>query len=114
MKKIFAVILHRRKAKKMAEQRLIDANALKSIYEEWLSELSGNNPEHADEGSAIFSCVCQIDSQPIIDPESLPIVQQLRAEIKRLNGEITKCRDELNRANTALDSAAKWYLFHAE
>ena len=52
--------------------------------------------------------------QSAIDPESLPIVQQLRAETEKLNNEILKYRDELNRANTALDSAAKWYLFHAE
>lgn len=66
------------------------------------------------ETGARYMALADVIEVPEINPESLPIVQQLRAEIKRLNGEITKCRDELNRANTALDSAAKWYLFHAE
>lgn len=49
-----------------------------------------------------------------IDPESLPIVQQLRAEIKELNSEIIQYRDELKQTNTALNSAAKWYLLRSE
>lgn len=63
------------------KQRLIDANVLKAIYEKWMSELDGMNPEHVDEGVTIFSCVCQLGDAPTIDPETLPIVQELRANI---------------------------------
>lgn len=53
-------------------------------------------------------------SMPTVDPEKLPIVQQLRAEIKELNSEIIQYRDELKQTNTALNSAAKWYLLRSE
>lgn len=72
----------------MAEQRLIDANALKAIYEKWMSELSGMNPEHEDEGSAIHSCVCQLDDAPTIDSETLPIVRELRKQVQGLQSQL--------------------------
>lgn len=63
------------------ERKLIYADKLKSIYEKWLSELDGNNPGHSDEGSAILSCICQLEDMPKVDVENLPIVQQLKAKL---------------------------------
>ena len=88
----------------MTEQRLIDANAFKEC---WKPGVIGDTLRRV------------IDEQPPIDPESLPIVQQLRAEIKRLNdeiadreqhsidqhGEIHWYRDELNRVTAERDAA---------
>lgn len=64
----------------MAEQRLIDANALKKYIEYY----------HDDSfefiwNSAIVKALCCIDQQPNIDTETLPIVKQLRNELKELN-----------------------------
>lgn len=63
--------------------RLGDLDALKVVYQKWMSELDENNPEYADERNAILSCICQLEDQPSIDPESLPIVRQLRAELEQ-------------------------------
>lgn len=62
----------------MAEQRLIDANALR---EDWLE--NGENEYVYDTNSFLSS----IDEHPTIDPETLPIVQQLRAELERVTVE---------------------------
>lgn len=56
----------------MAEQRLIDANAL---HEDWLE--NGENEYIYDTNSFLAS----LDDAPSIDPETLPVVQQLRAEL---------------------------------
>lgn len=106
----------------MGEQRLIDANYIAEVAERawdaWNLAMATQDTNRGVNKVLKRQELCKAvkavaEDAPTIDPETLPIVQQLRAEIKRLNGEITKCRDELNRANTALDSAAKWYLFHA-
>lgn len=68
--------------------RLGDLDALKVVYQKWMSELDENNPEYADERNAILSCICQLEDQPSIDPESLPIVRQLQAEVSNLSNEI--------------------------
>ena len=48
--------------------RLVDANAYKRILEGWLSEVhSGGDEQENAEGSAIFSCICQLDDSPTID-----------------------------------------------
>ena len=62
----------RKAVKKMAEQRLIDANALR---EDWLE--NGENEYVYDTNSFLES----LDDAPTIDPEALPIVRQLRAEL---------------------------------
>lgn len=107
----------------MGEQRLIDANYIAEVAERawdaWNLAMATQDTNRGVNKVLKRQELCKAvkavaEDAPTIDPETLPIVQQLRAEIKRLNGEITKCRDELNRANTALDSAAKWYLFHTE
>lgn len=58
----------------MAEQRLIDANAFR---EDWL-EYDTN------------SFLSSIDDAPTIDPETIPVVRQLREELARVTAE----RDE--------------------
>lgn len=62
----------------MAEQRLIDANALR---EDWLE--NGENEYVYDTNSFLES----LDDAPTIDPESLPIVRQLREELARVTAE---------------------------
>lgn len=62
----------------MAEQRLIDANALR---EDWLE--NGENEYVYDTNSFLSS----IDDAPTIDPETIPIVRQLRAELARVTAE---------------------------
>lgn len=56
----------------MAEQRLIDANALR---EDWLE--NGENEYVYDTNSFLAS----LDNAPTIDPETIPIVRQLREEL---------------------------------
>ena len=58
----------------MAEQRLIDANALR---EDWLE--NGENEYVYDTNSFLSS----IDDAPTINPETIPIVRQLREELER-------------------------------
>lgn len=62
----------------MAEQRLIDANALLDKQESLYMK-----------GHVLFHGVTAyaIENAPTIDPESLPIVQQLRAELERVKAE---------------------------
>lgn len=60
------------------EQRLIDANALR---EDWLE--NGENEYVYDTNSFLSS----IDDAPTIDPETLPIVRQLRADLARVTAE---------------------------
>lgn len=62
----------------MADQRLIDANALRA---DWLE--NGENEYVYDTNSFLSS----IDDAPTIDHETLPIVQQLRAELERVKAE---------------------------
>ena len=62
----------------MAEQRLIDANALR---EDWLE--NGENEYVYDTNSFLES----LDDAPAIDPETLPIVRQLREELARATAE---------------------------
>ncbi len=62
----------------MAEQRLIDANALR---EDWLE--NGENEYVYDTNSFLAS----LDDAPTINPETLPIVRQLRAELARVKVE---------------------------
>lgn len=81
-------------------------NAVREEKERWPPEST-----HGIMWAAILELV---EVCPTVDQEELPIVQQLRAEIKELNSEIIQYRDELRQINTALDSAAKWYLLRSE
>lgn len=54
--------------------RLIDANAYKHILEGWISGMnSGDDEQENAEGSAIFSCICQLDDTPTVEAE--PVVR---------------------------------------
>ena len=53
--------------------RLIDANAYKRILEGWISGMHSGEDEQDAEGSAIFSCICQLDDAPTVDAE--PVVR---------------------------------------
>lgn len=57
----------------MAEQRLIDANKI-LYHQAWES----GSMEPANEGVALMS---EVQAMPTIDPETLPIVRQLREEL---------------------------------
>ena len=79
------------------EQRLIDANALR---EDWLE--NGENEYVYDTNSFLES----LDDAPTIDPEALPIVRQLRADLARVTAErdaavecIYNIEDDLDRGN---------------
>lgn len=65
--------------KKMAEQRLIDANKI-LYHQAWES----GSMEPANEGVALMS---EVQAMPTIDPEALPIVRQLREELARVTAE---------------------------
>lgn len=72
----------------MSEQRLIDANLLLKEAEESLCE----NPHTSVMAHAMHThehrhFMCMILHQPTIDPESLHIVRQLRAELERVKAE---------------------------
>ena len=65
----------------MAEQRLIDSNADVYLYvETWTCNCS-------EYGVQNVMAVDDISTLPEIDPETLPIVQQLRAELERVTAE---------------------------
>ena len=90
----------------MAEQRLIDANA----FEAYDCKTDGC----AYEGDEFFAYVSgmqrvleEIDASPTIDPETLPIVQQLRAEVENLKDQLSHLEYwQLNR-KIVLESAAQ-------
>lgn len=72
----------------MAEQRLIDANALDREAEESLRE----NPHTESVHRAMHThehnhFLCMIAHQPTIDPETMPVVRQLREELDRVTAE---------------------------
>lgn len=65
----------------MAEQRLIDSNA--DVYP-YVTTWTCNCSEY---GVQNVMAVDDISTLPEIDPETLPIVQQLRAELERVTAE---------------------------
>lgn len=73
----------------MGEQRLIDANELKIMLEHEYrhSKMFKENAVYMGWQGAIQI----LYDQPTIDPETLPIVRQLRAELERVKAQ----RDEL-------------------
>ena len=71
----------------MAEQRLIDANALLDKQESLYMK-----------GHVLFHGVTAyaIENAPTIDPEALPIVRQLRAELARVTAERDAAVEQLS------------------
>lgn len=66
----------------MREQRLIDANSLKACIDK--EERSTGYSEVYDIGisDGLMAAAEIVDEQPTIDPESLPIVQELREKLE--------------------------------
>ena len=69
----------------MAEQRLIDANALIAQLEDIVSDYTSNGM--FSNGYDIKAAIDSLEDAPTIDPETLPIVRQLRAELARMTAE---------------------------
>lgn len=77
----------------MSEQWLIDGKRLFEFLSEQLVKESGAFSKGVNKGLNIArSAVRNPDAVKPIDPETLPIVRQLRAELER----VTAQRDELN------------------
>lgn len=79
---------HLKAVKKMAEQRLIDANKI-LYHQAWES----GSMEPANEGVALMS---EVQAMPTIDPEALPIVHQLRAELEQVKRENRQLKEKLH------------------
>ena len=86
--------------KKMAEQRLIDANKI-LYHQAWES----GSMEPANEGVALMS---EVQAMPTIDPEALPIVRQLREELERVTAERDAVIKELNGVSSLVDDLAEF------
>lgn len=86
--------------KKMAEQRLIDANKI-LYHQAWES----GSMEPANEGVALMS---EVQAMPTIDPEALPIVRQLREELERVTAERDAAIKELNGVSSLVDDLAEF------
>lgn len=84
--------------KKMAEQRLIDANKI-LYHQAWES----GSMEPANEGVALMS---EVQAMPTIDPEALPIVRQLREELERVTAERDAAIKELDEVTSEVDDLA--------
>lgn len=83
-----AEYIERAAVEKMAEQRLIDANKI-LYHQAWES----GSMEPANEGVALMS---EVQAMPTIDPETLPIVRQLREELERVTAERDAAVEQLS------------------
>ena len=73
----------------MAEQRLIDANELYGVE----SLLNTDIVKNSKEASYILSQVLHdIQTIPTIDPETLPIVQELREKLRQTEQELRQVK----------------------
>lgn len=59
--------------------RLINADALKEIYEKWLSQLE--NPDDAGDKDCIKTCIAELEDAPTI--EAVPVVRCLKCKHER-------------------------------
>lgn len=85
----------------MAEQRLIDGNELYGIE----SLLNTDIIRNSKEASWLMSQVLyDIQSMPTIDPETLPIVRQLREELELVTAERDAAIKELDEVSSAVDN----------
>lgn len=86
-------------SKAMSEQRLIDANAAKKSLFSYYSFVNGNTIKANYTGETLMSYEVAdmiedcVDNTPTIDPETLPIVRELREKLER----VTRERDEARR-----------------
>lgn len=106
----------------MSEQRLIDANAVEAGFDELCQSPYFKNDVNAKHGAETLMDLCvRSDSHKLntIDPETLPIVQELREENKKLNemfrdtfacdllDKINKVERELERVKAERDAAVR-------
>lgn len=74
----------RKAVKKMVKQRLIDGDELYGIESLLNTDIIQNSPEAS---WLMAQVLYDIQASPTIDPETLPIVRQLRAELARVTAE---------------------------
>lgn len=98
---IFAVSLNRKAVKKMDEQRLIDANELIRCLERIVSDYTSNGL--FPNGYDINSAIDDITDTPTIEPETLPIVRQLREELAQVTAERDAAVNDLLHAGQGND-----------
>lgn len=91
MQTFSAETLNRNAVKKMAEQRLIDANAAKKSLLSYYSFVNENTSKSNYTGETLMSYEVAdmiedcMDNAITINPETLPIVLRLREELKKAN-----------------------------
>ena len=85
----------------MAEQRLIDANALNKKKKYLFQIKEGAFPK-----SAYFIRAEDLLASPTIDPEDLPIVKQLREELAKVTAERDEAVKELDGVSSLVDDLA--------
>lgn len=100
----------------MAEQRLIDANYIVDVanraYDAWNLAMATQDTNRGVNKVLRRQELCKVvkavaDDAPTIDPETLPIVQQLRAEVAGLKDQLSHLEYwQLNR-EVVLESAAQ-------
>lgn len=69
--------------------RLIDADALHRKYSKWLSEM--DDEQKSPEFEALFSCICELEEAPTIDPVKHGVLEFLGDH----NGQCTVCNEEI-------------------
>lgn len=102
----------------MSEQRIIDANVPREKLCKWLGRVyvSSQGGQFDDgTGEVIADCVNELDKAPTIDPETLPIVKELRENIDNLceflcyatNGKLSKSNYTAEEMKVAFDDCVK-------
>lgn len=94
----------------MDEQRLIDANAVEAGFDELCQSPYFKNDVSAKHGAETLMDLCvRSDSHKpnTIDPETLPIVRQLREENARLNRGISNLSENVKSAYEQRDEIQK-------
>lgn len=86
----------------MAEQRLIDANLFEAYGTVIPEEYRG--PGEAAFLAGATEVLERIDDAPTIDPETIPIVRQLRAELARVTAERDATAKDVKRIVMRLDN----------
>lgn len=104
--------MNRKTVKKMAEQRLIDANIMaEDESEAYISAQTSGKISPITQGlnSVVHRKIQQlIADTPTIDPETLPIVRQLREELERVTAERDAVIKELNGVSSLVDDLAEF------
>lgn len=95
----------------MSEQRLIDVVPLRNRMANCLSHLCESDPDgKSDVGSVsemLADFIGELDNCPTIDPETLPIVRELRAKIGNMEDNERYMRKQLDNLRENLKKANK-------